>query len=90
MAEELKNIIRNCKEATLISLKKEQGKITIKERIKLSIHLLYCDACKQFIKQSAIINKAMKQIHQKLHQHPTHTLSAEAKEKLQRQLDNLH
>lgn len=90
MTDGLKNIVRNCKEATQIALKKEEGKISYKERIQLAIHLMYCDACKQFIKQSAIINKAMKQLQQKLNTHPTHTLSTEAKEKMQQQLDNIH
>lgn len=90
MAGGLKNIIRNCKQATLISLKKEEGKITISERLKLSIHLLFCDACKRFIKQSGLVNNAMQQLHQKLYQHPPHTLSKEAKEKMQQQVDGLH
>ncbi len=90
MERGLKNIIRNCKQATLISLKKEEGKITIADRIKLSIHLLFCDACKRFIKQSGLINKAMQQLHQKLHQYPPHTLSKETKEKMQQQVDGLH
>lgn len=89
MVNGVKNIVRNCKEATLIALKKEEGKISFKERIQLAIHLMYCDACKQFIKQSAIINKAMKQLHQKLHTHPSHILSTEAKEKMQQQLGSI-
>ncbi len=84
----LKNIVHNCKEATLLSLKKEDGKISLGERARLIIHLSFCDACRQFIKQSGIINKAMKQLHDKLYKHPPHILSAEAKEKMQQQLNS--
>jgi len=87
MAGALKNIIYNCKAATLMSLKKEDGVITAKERFGLFIHLLFCDACKQFVKQSAIINQLMHQFANSLSAHPPHKLSAESKEKLQQQLD---
>lgn len=55
-----KKIVFNCKQATLLSLKKEQGKISFIEKIKLAYHLFYCDPCQHFIKHSHIINKVGK------------------------------
>lgn len=89
MAGGLKNIIHNCKAATLISLKKEDGPISLNERARLFIHLLFCDACKRFIKQSAIINGLLHQFKNKLSAHPPHKLSADIKEKIQQQLNSL-
>lgn len=88
MAGGLKNIVHNCKAATLISLKKEDGDITTNERARLFIHLLFCDACKQFIKQSALINKLLRQLSNSLPAYPPHKLSAEIKEKIQQQLNS--
>lgn len=88
MAGGLKNIIHNCKTATLISLKKEDGPITVNERARLFIHLLFCDACKQFIKQSALINKLLKRLNNSLPADPPHKLSSETKEKIQQQLNS--
>lgn len=46
-----RRIVFDCKQATLLSIKKAEGKISLFERLKLSYHLLYCDPCRQFIKQ---------------------------------------
>ncbi len=53
-----KNIIFDCKQATLLSLKRDQGKITFIESVRLKYHLLFCDPCRQFIAQSHQIDKA--------------------------------
>jgi hypothetical protein len=41
----------NCKQATFLSIKRDEGKITVFERVKLSYHLLYCEPCRRFIHQ---------------------------------------
>ncbi len=53
-----KKVVFNCKRATLLSLKKDQGKITFLERAELSYHLIYCDPCRRFITQSHQIDNA--------------------------------
>ncbi len=87
MAEGVKDILRNCKQATLVALKKEEGKSTLGERARLFVHLLFCDACKQFIKQSALINKAMQRLYSQMHKDPTYQLSPEARQRIQEKLD---
>lgn len=88
MASKIKHIIRNCKEATLLALQKEERKLTFKEQLKLKMHLMYCDACKQFIHQSAIINKAMQQAKDALMKHPPQKLSEASKAKIQQQIND--
>jgi hypothetical protein len=48
--------VYNCRQATLLSIKKEEGKITLVESLKLRYHLLFCDPCRRFIEQWSTIN----------------------------------
>ena len=41
----------NCKEATLLMAKKEEGKLSLIGRWKLSMHTFMCSYCKKFEKQ---------------------------------------
>lgn len=84
-----KKTVFNCKQATLLSLKKEEGKISIIERVKLFYDLLYCSYCRRFVKQSSIINHITKGIVNLIFIHPPHSLSAKAKEDIPQQIDNL-
>jgi L-lactate utilization protein LutB len=83
-----KKTVFDCKQATMLSLKKEEGKITIMERVKLFYHLLYCIYCRRFVKQSSIINHIGKDVINSIFTHPPHTLSAAIKEDIQQQIDN--
>jgi predicted anti-sigma-YlaC factor YlaD len=89
MAKGLKNIIHNCKEATKLSLKREEQRLSVKERMQLRIHLLFCDACKNFVKQSALINTAFKSFKERIKQVPPEELPAAAKERMQARLNEL-
>lgn len=89
MAGKAADIIRNCKKATLLSLKKEEQPLSFREQARLSIHLLFCNACKQFVRQSALINKAMKGFVKQQDSDPSYQLSAASREKLQQQIDRL-
>ena len=84
-----KKTVFNCRQATRLALKKEQGKISLWESVKLFYHLLYCNPCKRFIQQSAIINKISKGIADTFFKNPPHKLSSETKENIQRQLNNV-
>jgi len=58
----LKRIIYNCKKATLLIEKKAMSKITVREYIELSIHLIGCRFCRIYKKQSAVINEMVRQL----------------------------
>jgi hypothetical protein len=53
----------NCKESTRLTIKKEENKLTLREKLELSFHLLICKYCKSFSKQSLWINSISKSLH---------------------------
>ena len=59
---DLKNIIYNCKQATYLIEKRELTKLTFKEGVELRVHLVGCDMCKLYVKQSQKINEMIKQL----------------------------
>ncbi len=50
----------SCKQATQYILKKEEGKLSVKKRFQLWLHLGICSFCKLFMHQSIMINKTVK------------------------------
>lgn len=84
-----KKTVYNCKQATMLALKKEENKISLFERTKLAYHLHYCDPCKKFIKQSAIINEAGKEINDAFFNNPPYVLEEEKIQKIKEQLKSL-
>lgn len=58
----LKAIVYNCRKATFLADKKMNGQISFKESIELRIHLVRCDVCKLYIKQSGKINAMIKDL----------------------------
>jgi hypothetical protein len=82
-----KKTVFNCKQATLLSIKRDEGSITVIERLKLSYHLFFCDPCKKFIEQSRRIDRAGTTIDQMLGSVPPFSLSEETKKKLQHRID---
>jgi len=84
-----KKTVFNCKQATLLSLKKEERKLSFFESMKLAYHLLYCQPCKKFIQQSRLINRVGEEVSQSLSNRPPFRLSEETKQRMQRELDLL-
>ena len=82
-----KKVVFNCKRATLLSLKREEGRITLAERLELSYHLLYCDPCRRFVKQSAQLNMSGKDFSRSLGERPPYSLSPSTKDRIQDLLD---
>ncbi|MBX7127357.1 MAG: hypothetical protein K1X47_16805 [Cyclobacteriaceae bacterium] len=82
-----RSLVFNCKRATLLSIKKAEGNITLLERAQLAYHLLYCDPCRQFIRQSAQIDKALSDASHSLHAKPPFALPSAARQRIQQQLD---
>ncbi|MEO5999657.1 MAG: hypothetical protein ABIN89_22870 [Chitinophagaceae bacterium] len=81
--------VYNCKQATMLALKKEENKISLFERMKLAYHLHYCDPCKRFIKQSEIINNAGKKFNDYFYKSPPYTLEEEKITEIREQLKAL-
>jgi predicted anti-sigma-YlaC factor YlaD len=51
-----------CKEATTLVSQGLDRQLTLWERVKLRLHLAVCDACSQFVKQSAFIRRAVRRL----------------------------
>ena len=58
----IKDTIYNCRQATFLIEKQMLNKLTFKEGIELRVHLVGCDMCKLYLKQSYKINDMIKQI----------------------------
>ncbi len=59
----MKYLMVNCKEATMLMAKREEGKLSFLENIKLTIHTSMCSFCRKFEKQTTIIRNESKHIH---------------------------
>lgn len=77
----MKYLMINCKEATFLMAKKEEGKMSLTERMKLSMHTSMCSLCKKFEKQTSEIGKECK------HVLAEDDLSVFTKEKISRMLE---
>ncbi|PSL45393.1 hypothetical protein CLV51_10495 [Chitinophaga niastensis] len=82
----IKNIIYNCKEATLLIEKKQISGLTFRENIKLKIHLIGCSVCRVFQQQSILINRMVKQLFHS-NQHSNAKLDDHFKKELQEQIE---
>lgn len=60
--EGLKKITHNCKHATFLIEKKLVGRLSFRERIFLKIHLIGCDVCKLYQKQTNRINEMIREL----------------------------
>ena len=52
----------NCKESTRLTIKKEENKLTLREKIELSFHFMICKYCRTFSIQSNWINGISKNL----------------------------
>ncbi len=74
----MKYFMVNCSEATFLMAKKEEGRLSFMERLKLSMHTSMCSFCKKFEKQATKIGIESK------HVHADDNLPAFAKEKMEK------
>lgn len=77
----MKYLIFNCRDATFLMSKKEEGKLTLVEKMKLSMHISMCSFCRKFEKQTYEIGKESR------HVHAEDNLSVIAKEKIKQMLE---
>lgn len=86
-ASELEKITYNCRKATFLIEKQQIGKITVREKLELKLHLAGCSICVTFMQQSAVINQMVKKLFRS--DHTELKLDEEFKEQLQKRIDNL-
>jgi hypothetical protein len=85
-----KRVIFNCKKATLLILKMQDGNATLGEQVQLIYHKLYCNVCRRFAKQSKKINTILVGVNQHEYENPSHNLPDTLKKDLQAQIDQLN
>ena len=51
-----------CKEASLLVSQRHDRKLTLWERGTLKLHLWVCDACRNFVKQTEFMRRALKRL----------------------------
>jgi len=82
----LKKIIYNCKQATLLIEKKSFGKLSLREIIELRIHLFGCSFCRLYKKQSRAINDMVQELF-KSSRYSDYTLDDNYKKQLQDRIE---
>ncbi len=56
----LQNLLHNCKEASLLAIKSKEEKISLRQKLEMRFHLYICKCCRNFQKQSVLIDEALK------------------------------
>lgn len=79
----VKNMIIHCHEATYFMAKKEEGKLSLRDRLKLSLHTSICAACKKFEKQTTRIKEESQAIS------ASDTLPTPTRERMKKSLQDL-
>jgi anti-sigma factor ChrR (cupin superfamily) len=77
----MKYLMLNCKEATLLMAKKEEGKLSFIGKLQLSMHTSMCSFCRKFEKQTKQISKESK------HVHAEESMSAAANDRIIKMID---
>ncbi len=80
-----KRILNNCVEASLLSLKNEEEKITFKQKMEMKFHILFCKCCKNFTKQSPMIDESMKAYFKDIENNPPVKASDDFKARMKEQ-----
>ncbi len=83
---QLKKIIYNCRQATLLIEKKQMVKLSIHEKLELRIHLAGCSFCRLYNTQSRMINVMVQQLFQSSVNNEIH-LDDDFKKELQERID---
>lgn len=52
--------IITCKEATMISVQKAEINVSLKDKLRLYMHLVICQYCRLFEKQNKVIDNLLK------------------------------
>ncbi|MBL7850216.1 MAG: hypothetical protein JNN04_04890 [Cyclobacteriaceae bacterium] len=90
MIKPFKKTLYNCKQATLLSVKREEGRISLVERVSLAYHLLHCEPCRKFIAQWLLLKQSAPPFEARSLDRPAYTLPREARERIQQQLNLLN
>jgi hypothetical protein len=74
----MKYLMGSCQEVALLMAQNEEGKLSIKNKLKLRLHTIMCAFCRQFEKQISLITEEIR------HSRSEESLSAAAKTKIEK------
>lgn len=83
------SLLFNCQKATLVVQKREEGKISLWENLRLQVHLSVCSYCRRFAKQSDMLNGQLKGFSEHMHAQAPYQLSEEKKKSLELMMKDL-
>ena len=81
-----KRILNNCDEVSLLALKSKEENIPTKQRLEMQFHIFFCRCCKNFIKQSSLIDVSLKEYFKELYKNPLVKASDDFKSRMKEQL----
>lgn len=64
----LHKILNNCAEVSYHSLQKNEVQFSLRQRLEMKIHITFCKCCRNFIKQSNILDRKLKLYKDKMQQ----------------------
>ncbi len=73
----------NCKDAIFLMSKRDEGKLSMIDRMRLSLHISMCHLCRKFEKQITKIGLGTKNVHSDFQ------LPVDVKSKLKKVLDEM-
>jgi hypothetical protein len=76
-----------CKQATLLLEKKHGNSISFISKLKINVHLYFCDNCMRYQKQSYLVEQTLKTYHKKEFSTSDLKLSDDAKIRIQSALN---
>lgn len=62
----LKRILNNCSETSLLALRSKEEKLPFSEKFVTRFHIVFCKCCRNFEKQSNIIDHSLKEYFKQL------------------------
>jgi predicted anti-sigma-YlaC factor YlaD len=82
----LGKIVHGCEDVSMLIVRSSDEVLSLPEKALVQSHLLFCKCCKNFIKESAAIDKSLAAYFQNMQTLPQHKLSDEKKREMEAQL----
>ena len=82
----LHKLLHGCHEASFLATRRREERLTLSQRFFVRMHLLLCDCCTQFVRQSERIETALHHFSSRLEQQPPFPAGEDFKAKLKERL----
>lgn len=82
----LGKIMHGCEDVSMLIVRSSDAPLSLPEKALVQSHLLFCKCCKNFIKESAAIDKSLAAYFKSMQIVPQHQLSDEKKKEIEAQL----